>query len=70
MLYFFTFYSILARALFLIVPDPVVSSTSASFCQLVSFVGLYHMGGTYTWGTCIAIFRVLFVLSQDVLKNK
>ena len=55
---------------FLISSKPIISLTSPSFCSCLSFTGLLHMGGTYMWGTWIALFRVLFVTSQDLLKKK
>ena len=59
-----------ARIVYLVSPRPIVSFTSRRFCESVRFIGLVHLGGTYMWGTWIALFRVLFVTSQDLLKKK
>ena len=59
-----------ARIVYLVSPRPIVSFTSRRFCESVRFIGLFHLGGTYMWGTCIALFRVLFVTSQDFLMEK
>ena len=61
--------SILARILYMISPFPFSSVFPLEVCQLLTFVGLYHMGGSYMWGTCIAVFRVLFVTAQKSLKK-
>ena len=65
---FITLYA--ARIAYIISPMPVMSLIDPLICQSVRFVGLLHLGGTFMWGSCIAIFRVLYVTSQDFLKDK
>ena len=61
--------SILGRILYMVLPFPLTEVAPLEVCQFFTFVGLYHMGGTYMWGTCIAVFRVLFVTAQSCLKK-
>jgi hypothetical protein len=61
--------TILTRIVYMILPFPLSSVVPLDVCQFFTFVGLYHMGGTYMWGTCIAVFRVLFVTAQSYLKQ-
>jgi hypothetical protein len=61
--------SILGRILYMVLPFPLTAVAPLEVCQFFTFVGLYHMGGTYMWGTCIAVFRVLFVTAQTCLKR-
>ena len=55
---------------FLVSPIPSVSLAGPGFCQSVIFLRFVHFGGTYMWGTWIALFRVLCVTSQNFLKEK
>jgi len=53
----YLFVSAAARIMFMVSPVPVSSVTSTEFCQFMTFIGLLHMAGTHSWGSCIAIFR-------------
>jgi hypothetical protein len=63
---------IIARIVFLLAPFPVssISSGAGSFCKFLNFVGGLYVAGSYMWGCCIAVFRVLFVKAQTFLKNR
>ena len=47
-----------------------MSVTSRCFCESIRFIGLLQLNGTYTWGTFIALFRVLYITAQNFLKKK
>ena len=65
----FLAYSILIRIIILISPVPLHSIFGAKFCLWNDFASAVYISGSFTWNFCIAVFRVLFIRSQNWLKN-
>jgi hypothetical protein len=56
--------TIFSRTLSLILPFPTSSLLGEKFCNLILYVSGHYIIGSYTWGCCIAFFRVLFIKAQ------
>ena len=60
---------VLARILFLILPQSFDLPFGEKFCFAINLSGSVYIAGAYAWGCFIAIFRVLFVKAQTFLKT-
>jgi hypothetical protein len=61
---------VLVRIVYIIYPYPISSIFGLEFCQVMNFVSGIFVAGSYTWGCCVAIFRVLFVTFQNSLNGR
>jgi hypothetical protein len=61
--------TISSRILSLILPFSVSSLFGQTFCNFLFYLSGLYTGGCFVWGSCIAVFRVLFIKAQTWLKR-
>ena len=61
--------TILSHIISLILPSSTSSLLGETFCNSILYLSGHYIIGSYTWGCCIAFFRVLFVSGQTWLKK-
>ena len=62
-------FSIATRILFVLSPCPISYLLGSDFCRVIEFVATVYIMGMTTWGSYIALFRVLFIKAQTWLKK-
>jgi hypothetical protein len=62
--------SIFLRVLMIASPVPLSSLLGEDFCTWADFLGLIYLGGSYIWGSGIALFRALFIKCQRLIRDR